>query len=213
MRQRAIWLSFWMTMVYWLGGAFGCSAPASYDVAELSGPYVPSSVHTVAKTGDEVTDTEPSLKGVDRSHWAKIAVGPADGESQHGLILFKDTATSKASADTPQYEVTLHLDVIKLPAEDFSRVHRNAAVTEQQLTRALDGHRARNWDTANSMGLVMQPIKMTLDLVSAPVRPFMQTETPETDDTLIAEQELIVDDNTVGIETVVGSSETEERVW
>ncbi len=208
MKQRAIWLSFWMTMVYWLGGAFGCSAPAKFDVVDLSHEHASTAVH------DRVIDTEPSLKGLDRSHWAKITVQPADGVTQHGPIIFKDSVVSRGVNIAPQHEVKLNLDVIKLPAEDFSRVHRNAAATEQQLTRALDGYRAQNWSAANRMGLVMQPIKMTLDLVSAPIRPFVKTVQPDTDDTLIIEQELVVDDDAAAnIETVVGSPEIEERVW
>jgi len=36
MRNRILWITFWMTMVYWLGGAWGCSSAGDRATGRLS---------------------------------------------------------------------------------------------------------------------------------------------------------------------------------
>lgn len=167
MRHRAVWISFWMTMMYWLGGAFGCS---SYErnVARLESPA------TIAPAAHPVSDTEPSIQGLDRSSWPTVSVEPVGGWAPHGTVVFKDVPIrgyASPSQQPPSNEVPLDLNVVKLPAEEFSRVRYNAMMNERNLIAAMSGQQAGNWNARNRWHFIMQPVKVPVDLVSVPFRP------------------------------------------
>ncbi len=173
--------------MYWLGGAFGCATGQldhpngfvdfSQSEQDTIGEEVTSEATRSAQTDTPpletlISETEPSLRGLDRSHWSSTTVvKPVDGSVAHGWLMFKDVSIEgRSTTDSPQPEVKLDLDVMTLPAEDFSRVHKNAVTIEEGLINAIKGTRAQNWSQPNSAHLVVQPVKMSVDLATFPFR-------------------------------------------
>ena len=185
MIQKATRTTLWMmATVCWLGGAIGCTSSQTGSITFMEDrPHQLHSSDSDAPGTQNSNDanlvgieTEPSLQGLDRSHWPAISVQPVDGTTGHGHLLFKDviivdTQTGDAGAPQP----VLDLSVMTLPAEDFSRVNKNAVEHIQQLNDALDGQYAQNWSGWNGLHALLQPLKMTADLAAIPLRPFVET--------------------------------------
>lgn len=227
MRRKVAWLSVWVTLVYWLGNAGGCttsqpegmadqgSAPrivlpdepgapadepkpaavASVDEPESKptvvaaadepapstqpAPAEPVDTPTVTDTQPEpaaqpaivvdvdptdpnepappteeappapVNETEPSIVGLDRSHWPKITTGPDRGVTYHNPVYFRDVPTGRDD------EQVLDHDMVE------SRI--NAALS----------HSHSDWmKNDNPLDLVAQPVKFGLDLLFIPVNMF-----------------------------------------
>jgi hypothetical protein len=232
MSHKAVWIAFWMTMMYWLGGAVGCTQSQPWAVDADTPPGQPTAAGDEAVAGEPeaavqdaadqqawVQDSEtpdadeesmssmpqtsfanewdgantpsktspalgmtatpphtamqenqPSLHGLDRSHWPKIRVGPDDGSTPHGPIVFKDVQTIEHPKDAQQPLIRLDLAEIKLPAEDFSRVLENADTNEKQIIDAMKNAKPENWSGANGLEAIVQPLKVTVDLATSPIR-------------------------------------------
>lgn len=232
MSHKAVWIAFWMTMMYWLGGVVGCtqsqpwvadadtppdqptaagdeavagepqamvqdaadqetraqdgktpvteekstsSAPPTSFANEWDGANTPSKTSpaldmTAAPPHTAIEENQPSLRGLDRSHWPKISVGPDDGSTPHGPIVFEDVQTIEHPKDAQQPLSRLDLAEIKLPAEDFSRVLENADTNEKQIIDAMKNAKPENWSGANGLEALVQPLKVTVDLATSPIR-------------------------------------------
>lgn len=207
MGHKARWISFWVTLVYWLGSAWGCANTANQEpiqvlldehphegqiaqdntlegTAQNAAPppetRQPKAVHT--STTPPASDTTRSIRSLDRSKWPSMVVGPADGSTPHGLILFKDLpADLGISKGVQSHYAELDLEVVKLPADDFSRVNENATVSQSQILEALGDAQAQNWSAQNGSHLVLQPIKVSLDLLTAPFYQLSGSDGSDTD--------------------------------
>jgi len=157
-------------MMYWLGGAFGCTTLETHPPHVIAGRDSASS-----KTRSSLTTT------LDRTHWPAITVQPADGTTPHGLLLFYDLAIKQIDANRA-VETTMKLDLsqMKLPAEDFSRVNENVVENENNLIKAMKNTQPENWSKSNSLHLLAQPLKVTLDLATFPFRHIARTTQEET---------------------------------
>ena len=206
MTYKARWISFWVTLAYWLGSAWGCANTANQDpiqalldehphqkqvegnMLEDAAPQTetpqpeeatqqatapspqanqPEETHSIKAS--PISETAPSLRSLDRSKWPRIVVGPAQGSAPHGPILFQDLpADLGVVQDVQPHYAELDLEMVKLPAEDFSRVSENATVSQSQILEALGDSQAQNWSAQNATHLLLQPIKVSLDLLAAP---------------------------------------------
>ena len=109
----------------------------------------------VAIVGDSVRDDEdlnvqtiempePSLTGIDRSHWTRTRVSPASGVTHHCPIIFSDC--------------TIH--------HDYGDLY--APTVEARLEAALNGAESGGYDLTNLAATGAQPLKFALDLVTFP---------------------------------------------
>lgn len=179
MSRKIAWLTVYLTLVYWLGSAFGCAttgeeqnykiieerrdmfdtqphpegSPSSIGASSRVDAPQPTTADAAAISssvvaGGEpmVSDTAPSLTGVDRSNWRRIQVGPSDGTTWHWHTYFSDL----------QIEPT-H------PRVDFS------APVEEQMAAAVSGSEASWMADDNALALVAQPAKFAWDLLTLPV--------------------------------------------
>ena len=180
MRHKVKWIFFWICMVLWFGNMFGCASPGNEQNYKSSAPEHPSrferfdSQRTVpvdeAELGqtfyiaDEatpatpaplsvlVTETGPSLKGIDRSHWPKIKSGPEIGVTRHYPVYFSDYPPDRAE-----------------PVINFNDP------VEVQLQAALSGTTDHGlFDCHHALQLLSQPSKFGLDIILLPVRMVMQ---------------------------------------
>lgn len=194
MGHQAGWIGFWVTLACWLGSVWGCAPTTNTDPGQAileeqphQGPPAPH--HEMQETAGAATTKEaeqrtvhatPSIRTLDRSKWPRIKVGPVDGSAPHGLLLFKDLP---ADLGNPQPEVPqdaqLDLEVVMLPAEDFSRVNENTSVNQAQLLDALSDAQAQNWSAQNGTHLVLQPLKVSLDLLAAPLLQINGSDQPD----------------------------------
>ncbi|HEX7010288.1 MAG TPA: hypothetical protein VF184_09905 [Phycisphaeraceae bacterium] len=93
-----------------------------------------------------VRTAEPSLRGMDRSRWPGVIVGPVEARITHGPTYF-------------HVQQGIEEDSVLAPAE-----------VEDRLTRALEGSQAEFW-TANSLGqAVTEPVLFYANVVLLPVR-------------------------------------------
>jgi len=169
-------------MTYWLGGAFGCSAPAQQSQLDQllqnlnmirAKRLAPAIEYHGAFLHTANSENSPSMVGLDRSSWPTMVVKASDGTTPHGLILFSDLSIQQSVHDPVKIDHSpfeLDLSVIKLPAEDFSRVYENAAEIEIQIMKAMQGPEAERWSRANGLHAVMQPVKAAMDLAALPYR-------------------------------------------
>jgi len=190
MTHKTRWISFWVTLAYWLGSAWGCANTASQDplevlLEETSHQEQVAQDHVLEEAAPSpqthlpedadilkalpISETVPSLRGLDRSKWPRIVVGPASGSTPHSPILFQDLPADLGTPkDIEPHYAELDLEVVRLPAEDFSRVNKNATVGRSQLLDALGDAQAQNWSAQNGTHLLLQPLKVSLDLLTAP---------------------------------------------
>lgn len=173
MPPQVLWISVWTTLALWLGSIGGCASrpqvPAdaqttrpsangstmviNQPMAVVDGVNLskPSSTTTEHGALEPMADIEsPSLRGLDRSHWTKVTVGPADGQTTHYPIYFSDYP-------------------LDAPVPNLS----NLPDTQAQLEAALQDPGAGHYNQANLQGMAIQPLKAGFDLLVAPVRMFM----------------------------------------
>ena len=189
MRHKVKWIFFWICMVLWFGNMFGCAAPGNEQNYKSSAPEHPSrferfdSQRTVpvddeapgqtvyvadeatpaspAPVAAAVTETGPSLKGIDRSHWPKVKSGPEIGGTRHYPVYFTDYPADRAEG----------------------KVNFNDPV-EAQLTAALSGTKDHGLiDGHHALQLLSQPSKFGLDIILLPYRmvmdaPWKEVTTP-----------------------------------
>ena len=199
MGQKVRWISFWVTLTYWLGSAWGCAntfvhdpiqtametppheEQAAQDDASQDGaqpiallpespqpeeeraqqetpqPERREAENTRAVIATPVSETARSVRTLDRSKWPRMVIGPADGATPHGPLLFEDVPveTETNQDDEPHY-AELDLETVRLPAEDFSRVSENASVGQSQILEALGDGQAQNWSAQNGKHLLLQ---------------------------------------------------------
>jgi hypothetical protein len=105
MPGKIIWLTMAITIAYWLGSAGGCASTATqenqnYKTLEKDRQQFETK-HDTDKPGASVTpdspaaelaatETGPSLKGLDRSHWPVLVTQSDVGTSQHQPHYFQD---------------------------------------------------------------------------------------------------------------------------
>ena len=124
----------------------------------------PVILENVSDPGPDATIVEPridsaapSLQGLDRSHWANILIGPADGATHHGPVYFRD--------------------VKLLPPHPGIAARVDAIAT-------LEGASAGNLNRANLASAALQPLKMGADTILFPLHavmdpPWSLTTTPK----------------------------------
>ena len=266
MPRKIAWIAFWMTMMYWLGGFWGCAAPGDdqnykmldedesmfeteppglqsrEEIAEdlgiaLAEPPVSPEKSAEAETADtvdeesevvavtdeidpseterpaatplaegpepatdayvdaSVVETEPSVSGLDRSHWGTMAVRPTDGRTAHNPVYFSDVDL-RAKLTPVESEVYLESEStdrgtpeaeVEEPAQDVSAgengeegevappqvtvVPLAVAYDEPALVDALEGAKAGGVaDSTNLADLVVQPMKFAVDLIFLPIK-------------------------------------------
>ncbi len=93
MPSKIIWLAMLFTLVYWLGSAGGCASKGdnqNYEILNDDRPMFDTR-HDTDKPGASLPpETEPSVNGVDRSHWATIQTQPDDGSTPYQPHYFTD---------------------------------------------------------------------------------------------------------------------------
>ncbi len=187
MSHQTVWPTSGILMLLGFALVGGCTQQAHQDPLATGLPARRLSAKPMA-------ESKPSVTGVDRSHWPKVWLSPKDGTPPHGVLFFQDwspkqPAVSAQTKDLPG--VGLDLEKIKLPAEDFSRVHENATVHQAQLVDALDHATAENWSRTNGQHLLLQPFKVALDLALAPLQPVFEPDESDVD-TLMSPLHVIV---------------------
>ena len=184
-------------MTYWLGGAFGCAAPQADVVDQLIGHLetIRNSRRQAFVDSQWLSSEiykEPSLVGLDRSHWPKVKVKPVRESVNYGRMWFRDMDVTEdddqahltLESNDGHNPMTLDLTVMKLPAKNFSRVFENAALVEKQIADSIKDSNAEVWSRSNRAHLMLQPIKLAVDLATFPIRYtkqlYTQTQTPST---------------------------------
>jgi len=169
MRRKILWVTFWMTMVYWLGQASGCTAafwqkPSGSLAAVTTHPTNESTEappdHAAVATAparaeeidldgfqEQVDAIEPSLRGMDRSHWKPIKTSAAYGTVRHRPIYLLDCAI-------PEDDKPLDLDKPE----------------SQKLAAALAGAEASGWNRTNRSSALANPPKFGFDLLTLPIK-------------------------------------------
>lgn len=170
MRRKVGVLTFWVTVVYWLGNSIGCSglinqknyevltAEAVSTTAPLTQPAPsPPQVAMPANVRSIQGNPEPSLNGLDRSHWQTMEVQPISGTVWHRPVYFKNDQI--AHGDT-----------------------RWQAGTSVEALGT--GEAGTLYSTAGAWAVVSEPAEFFIDLVLLPYRmvrtpPWVVVTTPE----------------------------------
>lgn len=268
MPRKIAWIAFWMTMMYWLGGFWGCAAPgddqnykmldedesmfeteppalqsreeiakelgialaelpasphdeageagiaaavdeesetvAVPDEIEPSATEPPAATTPLAEAPQPATDTyadvsvvetEPSIFGLDRSHWGTMMVSPSDGRTSHNPVYFSDIdlwvkltpvvsqiyldsestdrGTPEAEGEEPSQDVSAgengEAGVVAPPQTKV--VPPAVDYDEPALADALEGVKAGGVaDSTNLADLVVQPMKFAVDLIFLPLK-------------------------------------------
>lgn len=145
MPRKIAWIAFWMTVVYWLGGAFGCAAPGddqNYEILEDDEPRFETdapSLQSRQEIADELNVELAAVDAVGSTEAAddQAASGETAGEVAAGEVADEearvtDEATSSGHA-SPGVEV--HSDTSAYAAAE--------PVAETAST--LDGLDRSNW--------------------------------------------------------------------
>ena len=166
-----------MTVVYWLGQSFGCTAALwqkpsgtvavvatqpTTQTAEVptEAPADDAVVTTVPpqdeKVGmyesrEQVDETEPSLRGIDRSHWEPIKTSAAYGTVRHHPIYLRDCRI-------PDDDQPIDLDQPE----------------GEKLRAALAGAKASGWSRTNVKSTLANPPKFAFDVLTLPIK-FIRT--------------------------------------
>ena len=260
MPRKVAWIAFWMTLMFWLGGFWGCAGtgddqnyellnedeqlfegepptlqsreeiateldvalnepaqqpqeqPVDEHVDEhveelVDQPVEEPSVAPVEVASDQapveiepadeapqpadaqsgyvllaqLATDEPSLKGIDRSHWSPVTVTPSYGTTVHHPIYFSDINVRNTQIRVEKPQVALDsrgADGLLLTIDAYD---------EAALLASLDGPRAGNIsNSTNQWDLLWQPSKFGLDLIFLPVNavfapPLKPVTTPPVD--------------------------------
>ena len=134
----------------------------------------------IAATMAPVIETGPSLQGLDRSQWPRIAVGPSDGATRHNPIYFRD-CRPRTWCSVCRRECTAE----EMAVDEAQR----AEGIDVGTVRILDGAESGNLtDGTNAAGLVIDPVKFGVDLILLPFNmirrpPLSVATSPPFDDT------------------------------
>jgi hypothetical protein len=154
MRRRIMWLTFWVTMAFWLGfGLAGChSANESARLGSTTGAL------PALGSGYEVSfAATPSVEGIDRSNWEPITVHVSADDSRswptYGryCMLNQDERGPRARGDWPTLDssirtsqgsgdddddVMLYLEIPYQAAHQFGNM---IAIPVYFITRTCEG--------------------------------------------------------------------------
>ncbi len=194
MNRKTLWIVFWMTIVYWLGGAFGCAGPGeeqNYKVLEEDQPkfqtepdpassshqaappaaqaaaeHQPDSTVPTAPPGRTDYPSEPTPPSVGLPPALTPSVIPLDRSYWRRQVV---GPADGITHHNPIYFSDLPLDPEHLPADQQAEL-------ETRLRSVLEGAKAGNWNPTNAAGLVLQPGKFVWDVgagaISQPIKPF-----------------------------------------
>ena len=144
MKRKILWLTLWTTLVCWFGQGAGCQAPSKPPLVSEDTVEVIANACSKSARSDK---PEPSITSLDRSHWPRTPITPADGRVAHYPVYFDGIVLPRNEA----------------PSGPF--------VDEADKLRAsLDGAKAANWDRTNVLHMLIDPPKFGLDLLLLPVR-------------------------------------------
>lgn len=185
LRYKTAWISIWMTVMYWLGGAFGCARFQQTIAIDRDPPSIHGQISQTTDTSEDSNaqddrqgrseadgaSGQPSLIGLDRSHWPTITVRPVEGKTSHGPILFEDIPIESSEGDDGDpMSMSFDHSQMNLSTEALSRIYRNVSAIEKSMRQSMIYGKAQNWSRTNTAHLFLQPIKTAVDLAAAPVR-------------------------------------------
>ena len=177
MTRKIAFLSLLVTLAYWLGGAVGCATPGDDQnyreldedrpMFETDDPTQPGAEAVpdeevlptealdaaMAELPAPVSDTEPSLRGLDRSHWPIVRIGPGDGTVRHGPHYLRDCPGM-------------------VPAHPLGEGW-DEATTEQRLLAAMAGEENGGWCLINLVNAGGQPLAFAAEMVLLPAKAVM----------------------------------------
>jgi hypothetical protein len=146
MQRKVAWLFVWTTLTYWLG----CGENQNYRINQEDEPPL----RAVEPAQSQASPVEPSLRGADRSHWQRTAVGAADGRVPHFPYYFKRPFFGGAWS---------------LQEDRPSPLYFHAPDIEPSLVAGLEDDRDRY--TVGKFGdVAMSSGKFAMDMLSTPVR-------------------------------------------
>jgi hypothetical protein len=114
--------------------------PAAHDAPKPAKPAA-----RIALNGE--VETQPSLKGLDRSHWPRIRAGVSSGQSRHMPLYFRDC-----------------------PIERNDPVVHFSDSVDDRMAAALANAQDRGWDQHSAMVLLADTTKFYVDVALAPFR-------------------------------------------
>lgn len=101
---------------------------------------------------------QPSLRGLDRSHWATLRIGPASGTTYHGRYYFVDA---------------------NLRADQEPRISESGGsdfISDLAINEVFDRpSNAGPFDGTNLVGIFVQPMKFMVDLATIPISAMVQS--------------------------------------
>ena len=99
MPRKIAWIAFWMTVVYWLGGAFGCAAPGddqNYEILEDDEPRFETDAPSLQSRLEIADELNVDLAAADAVGSAEVA----DDEAVSGETAGKVAAAEVADEQT-----------------------------------------------------------------------------------------------------------------
>jgi hypothetical protein len=192
MNRKTLWIGFWVTIVYWLGGALGCAKQAGElsdaDLAEdpqvavqVDGEAGPAA-EQVAAAAEETPPAEKTATTTTDSS------APKSGEGDHAPAPSSpETSSAVAPGSNPPIAPpkAIGLDRSHWPTQivgpasgitQHNPYYFSDVILDSQklpsdlntdmdtrLNSVLDGSQAGNWNDTNGMGVLIQPPKFALD--------------------------------------------------
>lgn len=194
MWHKVVWLSFWVTMILWLGNFWGCAKPGQEQNYRMLEQEQATPVQRENSSAAPVAgDTQFVL--YQDNDTAGAAVDPPPPIVNEGDAPLVDPPTDAVAPDAvlttdqpiylrgidrshwpkiktgPEIGVTWHYPIYFkdwMPQHpEVRRVNFNDPITEQWAD-ALHNPFAQNWDPHNAGQLAIQPLKGAFDLAAAP---------------------------------------------
>ncbi len=148
MWYKVAWIFLWMTLAFWVGcGSQNQSGNLVIDPQAEAPQAAPGGAPIdpiAAPAAANAVTSGPSLRGIDRSHWAKITLTPDPGLTPHHpaqfnseslhLIAFTPDRTSPLKGNA----VTLDLDATADAVVSGDRAHFNLADTRDLFVAPLN---------------------------------------------------------------------------
>lgn len=178
MWNKVVWLSFWVTMILWLGNFWGCAKPGqeqNYRMLEdeqrtpvqrensSAAPAERDTQFVLYQDENTISDANDNVDVVPPDVVVRL--------EQPVYLRGIDRSHWPRIETGPEIAVTWHYPVYfkdwmpQHPAVE--RVNFNDPIAEQWAD-ALAHPFAQNWDAHNALQLVIQPLKAAFDLVAAP---------------------------------------------
>lgn len=158
MRRKVLWLTFWVTMTFWLGHAWGCAARTRVQEGRWAGRGPAVDVPTVAE--NQPTSLGPAAEGaVPRSGptatagpeggmaaadlprqdlWPEMVIGPASGVTRHWPVYFQDWEWRRPEAGASSQLMAEQLTAAMEAAQADGAADRAADAVVQAGKFALD---------------------------------------------------------------------------